>query len=322
MCIYERIILFKRVHYFVYYHLVGIIIFLLEELSLRALGETSLLPIRLIVIYGGFTVFPIAAIYLSRRLRFILNKIRSSIVPPSINNYELWVSKKIDDFFSFKYWPIRISVLLIGTAVLVTILSMQKPFPTILPNIIVYISILPIVYVGSHGYYFVIAILHFLSRLVRYPINVPFFRIQSVEIKYIQNFYFRTSLLILLIYFYIVFTAWQSPFGFSEPVLFWLSILGFCPLAMFLWSFFQIHVLMSRIKQIYLDVCTEKIQIAIKELDKKMTTSGVDKLLKLMEVQGKVEKLPEWPVNINSTVTFIITLTLPALNLVLDVYKK
>jgi hypothetical protein len=78
---------------------------------------------------------------------------------------------------------------------------------------------------------------------------------------------------------------------------------------------------MVRIKQRYLDICSSKIQMVMKELDNELATNTVDKLLKLMEAQGKVEHLPEWPINIGSSITFVVTLALPLASLALDTFK-
>jgi hypothetical protein len=202
-----------------------------------------------------------------------------------------------------------------------TILSFQLLYHAVLPNIIVYLTILLGTLVGSHGVYFVFAILSFLTQYVKYPINVPFFTIQTEELKLIQGFYFRTAWLVLFCYFYIIIIVRSTSWNFSGLVIFWLSFLGFCPLGLFLWSYFQLHILMVRIKQSFITICSSKIQIVMKELDDNLTTDILDKVTKLMETQSMVEKLPEWPVNINSSITFIGTLVLPLATFAFDIYK-
>ncbi len=322
MCVYEKYILIKRLHYVVYYFLVGTLALIIEELLLHTSGESSSLLFRILITYCSFTIFPIVPIYFSHEFRFTLHKTKSFLIPPNINNYESWVSKKTDDFFSLKSWPVQLSVFILGTSIMATILSFPKPYTAVFPNIIVYLSMLPGVYIGSHGVYFVFYILYFLSQYVKYPINVPFFMIQNEELKYIQAFYFRTALLVLFCYSaVIVLTIWPNPFSFSGLVLFWLSFLGFCPLILFLWSYYQIHILMLRIKQSFINICSSKLQTAMKELENKLTTDAVDKVLKLMETQSRVEKLPEWPININSSITFLVTLILPLTSFVFDIFK-
>ncbi len=321
MCVYEKLILIKRLHYIVYYLLVGTLALLIQELLLRAAGESSLPLFRTLLIYWSFTILPIVLIYFSHQFQLTLNKTKSFLIPPNINNYKSWVLQKNDDFFSFKSWPIRISVLILGSSILATILSFQKLYHSVFPNIIVYVLILLGALVGSHGVYFVFATLYFLSQFVKYPINVPFFTIQNEELKYIQGFYFRAALVVLFCYFYLIYMVWSTPFSFSGLILFWLSFAGFCPLVLFLWSYFQIHILMVRIKQSFINICSSKIQIVMKELDNNLSSDNVDKLLKLMETQSNVEKLSEWPININSSITFLVTLVLPLASFGFDIFK-
>jgi hypothetical protein len=243
MSIYEKWILFKRPHYIVYYVLIGTLAFFVQELLLRVLGDSSWLLFRILLVYWSFTFIPIILVYFSHRFQFTLGKTRSFLIPPNTNDYGSWVLQKNDDFFSFKSWPIRISVLILGTLIMATVLSFPKLYPDVISNVIIYLTVLLGIFLGSHGVYFTFAILSFLSQFVKYPMNVPFYTTHNEELKLIQGFYFKAALVVLFCYSYVILMAWSTPFKFSEPVMFWLLFLSFCPLGLFLWSYFQIHIL-------------------------------------------------------------------------------
>ena len=83
-------------------------------------------------------------------------------------------------------------------------------------------------------------------------------------------------------------------------------------------------VFVSKSLSYKLKTCNEQIQCLLNDKKQNINKEDVEKLNLLMEIQKKIDKMAEWPINFESLITFLITLIVPIINIVLkllNIYK-
>lgn len=316
MNLYRQLIFPKRANYVVYWLVVGTLFFLLGEMLMRAIDEPIYFRTRLSVTYVGFCAFIIAAIYSGDSFAATLMKLETVIEAP-MDDYGDWVKAKTTEFFTLSTKTSRIVVLSIGLAATVTASWLTEPTSPPILNVIFIASMVPFYFVGALSVYSLAALLRFVAQVVRYPVKVPFFAMNQSGIRDLSGFYMRTALIVLLAYIWLVATVWLSPYDFTVPVLVWLTLIGFFPLAMFLWSFYQIHILMHRTKAKDTSLISKHVQDALFELQASPSKDAAEKLSELMTIHRKVEDLRDWPVSAGGILTVGVTALVPAINIAL-----
>jgi hypothetical protein len=310
MIAYERIMLTRRVHYIPYWIAVGAVLFAIEQVLIRALGESGFFWVRLLVAYGGLCGIVITLIYMSRSFRAMMSELASVIEPP-VADYGLWVEHKTQEIFSFTHWAARLMSALFVVGVTSTILLAVLPFRSSALNAVWIIGWQPFLIVSGHAAYSIIAGLDFLTQIVRYPVKVPFYRPNHPAIQSLSAFYSRAALVVLVFYIGLIAAVWTNPYGFTAPAVAWILVTGFLPLSLFLWSFFQIHGLLRRIKQINLDTVNQQVQVTLTLLQTTPSKENAEALAQIMDIQKKVEQEPEWPFTLEEIFTLIATAVAP-----------
>jgi len=306
---YERIIPFKSIPYWLFWMLVGVLAFVSSEIIIRAYNEKRLLPFLLLrsIISVAWAGFPITLTWLSHRFYDTI-RFASDVFWSDAAEFEEWLERRHRRIFTFQSGASKLIALLIGISVTVTYSIGGLPLENPLPKFFFVITGTLLSIMGGHTAYIIIDLLATLVELVRRDVQIPFFRLPHPAITGLQNYYSVAALIMTAGYSSLVIAGWQSPYGLSNPaVITWLSILAFFPLALFILSSFQIHLLMSKVKESQLEMVNEQVQSLFRKVSSKTGAKTYDQLEKAMAIQTKIQNLPEWPLSFASIFGFLIT---------------
>lgn len=211
--------------------------------------------------------------------------------------------------FSIKYpfmWFLPIAIIILGLRSLTVhgltitsgslILSRLKGYRLIL------IEGAIMFFLSGHAAYAAIVNLVFQFKIVHYlPVKPKFMETSNKMVYCLLNYTYSQSLLLFGGYA-LLFLAVKST-GFNHMNIFniYLEVLVILPLLSLVWGIIQTHTLQVKIKFNQLSIIEKKI------FQSEFKKSNINKLAKLIEIKKYIEKMPEWPVSLQSVITLSIT---------------
>lgn len=306
LCTFERVIIFKRISYRVYWPFMGFFLFIAGEILVRILNETGFTITR-IVFSAAFGLIPVLIISSFYRFEKVMKDL-SNILWDDNDEFESWLKHRMARIYTLKFWPSRIITVLISLGALFTILNLGLPFQSKVGNIIALLLFIPPLFVVGQSAYILLDSLFTLRDLSHRSANVPFYFQPHPAIRALQNGYSTFALVVALGYIFLAISIWQGPYGFSLEMQIWLTLLAFYPISMFFWSFYHVHILMQKIKSSHMKIINKEIQRALNMVLDGKKNDDVDRLERIMEIQDKVQAAKEWPIDFQGAFTFIATL--------------
>ncbi len=222
--------------------------------------------------------------------------------------FEKWLEIQEIHIFTLHSWPAKIVTGFITSAALITIITLGLPLKSGIHLVVAYTFFFFLSMFCGQCLFISIGLLLKLKEIVDRPIKVPFFLLPHPGISRLQNFYSATTLIIVSFYTGFVIAVWLGPYGFNLAMLVWLTALSGYPLAMFSWSFFQIHFLLQNVKQSHLKIANNEVQQALKNVLTDHSLKETDRLEKMMSIQNKVKAMKEWPIAVEGALTFLTAL--------------
>lgn len=245
-CTYEKIALFKRVPYWLYWGILGLLILLIYQLLIYFLSETDYFVSRLLSTFV-FVGLPIGFIWTSRSFRELMEEF-SPIAWTDKAEFEKWLNVRLKHNFTLSSRESRGLVIIIFVmAITTSIVSNRVLFQSDSLNAITFLLFILSAIIGGQVIFMVIALLATLTEIVKLPVEVPFFMLPHPAIGKLQGFYSTTAFIMTIAYVFTAVIFWQGPLGISTLAMFWLIILSFVPLSIFFWSSFQIHKLIQKL---------------------------------------------------------------------------
>lgn len=159
-----------------------------------------------------------------------------------------------------------------------------------------------ILFLSGHAVYGVIVNLIFQFKLAHHlPRKLKFMETGNKTVYYLSNYSYIQSL--LLFGGYALFFLGVKTAKFSHKVIFntYLAVLSVLPLLSLVWGIIQIHTFQVKVKFSQLTIIERKI------LHLEHRRNQIQDLAKLIEIKRYVEKMPEWPVSLQSVITLSIT---------------
>ncbi len=301
---YRRLIPFKSIPYWTFWMGVSVLSYLLSELAVLLFEETyyGITRITLSVLLGGL---PILYIYLFDELSRTLEKYKTILVDKDE------IEEKFEEIKNniFQFTPISISIILVGAIlVLITIINLGMPLENIWANVIILFEVMLLIIPAFHGFSIFIKLIPFFGNIQKLNIEIPFFHLPNKYINRIENYWWLMTFLITAFYFIFALFVTNSPYWFRIELFLWLSLIGIIPLSLFIWSLFQIHLIIKEVKYNHLGIINSLIQDSLKCAQKDQNKDNIEKLDKLIEVQKKVSDIREWNLSIESFLTFSVAL--------------
>jgi hypothetical protein len=317
---FEAIILFKRIPYWLYWPVVGIISFVLGELLIWAYAEKNLFY-TLLILSISLGTLPLINMWFFNSFKRLMHEL-SEFFWDNNEEFEKWYKIKEKYIFTLNSLEAKFTIGFIFIIGLVTVILLGLPFKSEICNITgVNAFALLLIFCGN-TLWISIGLLLTLEEIVKRPIKIPFFMIRHHVVSKLKNYYLTQTLFLVLYYIGLVIAVWQGPYGFNYAMLGWLTGVAFYPLVLFLWSFFKIHFLMNNIKQSYLEIINSEVQHALNNVLSNHNLKDTEHLEKIMSIQDKIHTLAEWPISFSSSLTFLMTLITAITQILVSAYLK
>ena len=314
---YERIILFKRIPYWLYWPIVGLLGFILGEIALTLLNEEHFLITQ--ALFGaGVGLLPIVIISFAHQFEKATADL-SGILWASDQEYAEWFIARKTRIFTLNSWVSKLVTAFVVIGALLTISWLGFPFKTLTANILAILGFIPLLIICGQGAYLLIVLLLTLREMVHLPPKVSFYLHPHPAIVRLQNSFSSASLIVTLAYICLVVSIWQGPYGFSLEMQIWLTILAFYPISMFFWSFFHVHILMLRVKNSHLETINREVNQTLEQVLKSRKNDDVERLEKLMGIQNKVQAMKEYPIEVQGALTFMATFTTLLIQIIISI---
>jgi hypothetical protein len=183
----EKIMLLKKMPYWIYWPGIGLLAFLGGELILTATNDHKYFLTQLFfaILIGSL---PISFIWLGNNFQHTFKEL-CDILWDSSEECEVWIGTRIRRIFTLKTFVAKVVVL--GSLVLasITVLSLGLPFDSLISNVIGFGAFLFLTFIGGVGGYTLFDLLVVLSEITRRPANVPFYLFPNSSIEKLQNYY-------------------------------------------------------------------------------------------------------------------------------------
>ena len=305
MSIYRRLTLTNRIHYTLYWLLVGLLIFIQQELIVRLTGETDLAALRFLI-----------SIYISLAAIFTINMedIFSRVIRNLVEiidfpiEYDRWTNDRVIVATTLKSKSAKASVLALMIGFTATVIWLGLPYESTVANINFIITLQPFLIASALMIFSVLSLLYYLRELVGYPLKAPFFWSKHPAVMLLANCYSRASAYALVIVLWLALSVTQNPYGFHAALLFWWLFTAIIPLFTFLWSSAKIHEIMRNIKQESVRTINQQLQDSFEASRRGPSLEQIEKQTGLMTMQNLAEKMPEWPISTQGIATFLATL--------------
>lgn len=320
----------ERVPYWVFWPLCGLLIFVFGEAMLRVLGGRDFLVTQLVFCIG-LAGAPTVMTYVSRSFWPTLHTTpdgsseglavllwvdpggQSLLDEPRRSDFESWCVETHRRVFSLATARARIVVAATAVAGMATVALAGLPFQNGLVNIGSAALFIVLLAMSGHAASVIIGLLVTLTELARRQVRVPFFRLPHPAFSALLHYYSTVAVLVSGAYVVLAIGIWEGPYGFSLPMMLWLTVLAAFPLMTSTWSVVEVHKLLQRTKQIHLDAASAMVRRALAAAQTTGGASDLEALHQAMTVQSMVQDLREWPVPLSATLTFAAALGTAAL---------
>jgi hypothetical protein len=319
MICYDDYKLFNRLHYAVNWLLIGVFYFLIESLVL-SIAETEFFPVtRLILTLVVVSGLPIAIVLFKQYFTKAFLCL-DSIVNVSSDDFSQWLKENQELIFSFRNRSIILTVLITDIVITAVVLLLELPFDQ---NIVIWalVFLLPISAIGGHAVYIVIRLVMFLYGITNSPIKVPFNYPSRLSLQPVLRFFSRITIVGFFLYIFHFISFLFSNYAMSIPIMIWMAFIGFFPFVLFTFSIYQIHVLMSRIKEFHIDQVNYEIQKVFERLKENPSHNDAETLEVLMRIQQNLEGSKVWPISAEGFTTLVITLFVPVAQIAVTVIE-
>ncbi|MCL1587645.1 MAG: hypothetical protein M3092_04435 [Actinomycetia bacterium] len=177
----------------------------------------------------------------------------------------------------------------------VTMYLLKPPFTHGLINGLSYIFFIPMAIVGAWGSFIVIAAVVAVRRIANRGLVAPFSVSRHPTLLAIERDWVGAGFLIVMIYVLFLTAFWFSPYGLAIELTVWLAVIALVPSFWFIVGTYQLNRMLSRLKQQHLKHAAETVQRLSSALDGDTSSSELVELGVAMDIEAKVQAMPEWP---------------------------
>lgn len=305
---YEKISTIFKIPYWIFWPLVGIILFSILQIIIYLNHETSYFITYAIGIIGIIS-WPIAMIYTSIEF-YNVTKALIPIIWTEIQ-YDEWYTEQGNINFRFNQLSHHCLTIIIVIAGIYTYASLPLPFNYVSSNVVCILIFIIVIFIGSHSAYTIVRYIISLRNIsLAYSPKIPFYYLPHPSIDNLHSFYLKASIIVTLGYFSLLIAVRYSPYELINAfVILWLSFLAFFPILLFFLSNYYIHTIMLNVKIDNISVINRFINDQLAITSKDRIKSNTELLNQYMEIQTKLLRMREWPVDIQGIVTFLISTT-------------
>jgi hypothetical protein len=299
---------------------IGMIVLVGGEATIAALGDRDF-QLTQAIFALGLGVGPALLIFLSHAFSSTLGgegtDSLASVLWPSGDAHDSdharqafgdWLSKRQGHIFGLQTPRAKAIVVGIEAGGIATLIWSGPPFHSPLLNVGCVVLFSALLWFCGQAAFTFAQLLRLLTDIGSREVYVPFSRLPHPALSGLQRYYSGLALLTVLGYIALVAAVWDGPYGLSVQMIGWLTVLAFFPVAMTTWSFLQIHALLRRAKQHHLDQANGLVIATLGSAQGSGQALDLEAVQKALAVQESIQRLPEWPVTLSSTLAFAAAL--------------
>lgn len=317
-CTFETIILFKRIPYWLYWPVIGIISFIPGEILIRTFEDNHFFWTQ-VLFSGAVGILPVLNIWLFHSFTKTMRGV-SVLLWAGDAEFEKWLKIREARIFTLRSFEAKFVTGFVVVAGLIPVIILGLPFKSEIINIIGLIFFLLLLVICGHDLYISIDLIVTLEEIVWRPAQVPFFMLPHPAIYRLQKYYLTAAILYVLFYIGLVIAVWQGPYGFNYILIVWLTALAVYPLLMFFCSFFQVRTLLRNIKQSHLETVNYEVQQALEKVMNGHSLEETERLEKVMSIQNKIQNMEKGSITTETVITFLATLAIAIVQIVISVH--
>ncbi len=308
-CTFENVIPFKRIPYWLYWLGLSFGLVVANELLAWFLGDVHY---TLSVVFFALTMCyaTIVLTWLSHGFGRMMEYL-STLLWTDKREYEDWVTSRHAQIFTLRSLNARLItglIVLTGMTILVSLFVYFKwPFNSLVLNLLTIPVFVLLLTIYGQGAYIFFSLLATLAEIVRRPARLPFFMLPHLGIARLQGYYSVTSILAMVGDLLLVLAVWQGPYRGYPEFFMWLSLLAIYPVLVLVWSIFQVHYLMQNVKQNQLEMISREADQTLQKVLAAPDAESFTRLEKIMELQKRLQTLPEWPLAVGSGLALLLT---------------
>lgn len=316
-CTYERIAPTKRIPYWVFWSLLGVLVFLVTE-ALAQIYGVDLYRVARISASILIALMPSAFIWFSRAFQETMQDV-SRLMWSDKDPVESWMKERLEKAFTLSTWLSRVTVALVVIFATVTFMQTGPLYTPVPLNAAAYIEMTLMFAIGAQSLYLMVYMSAVLREIVRFPLRIPFFMVPHPAVTSLQRLYWAAVFRVSIAYVILAIGAWGGPLGLGAESLIWLTFLGLFPISMFFWSVAQIHSINQKAKESHLKFTNNEVQRAVESVRENEDLNPIDTLDGIMSIQIKVQSMRVWPLEWQGALTFLVTLLLAIIQIAIAV---
>jgi len=310
-----------RKHYTVFWIVLSIAAATVALVMLRALGEILSLE-TVIAVWSLLVVIPVSHLNISNEFHAMASDLKT-FFKCDANEFRKWYQERLQSIFSAKspvMWTTAILTNIVCTAIVV---QLGLPLQSSWLNALALIVFEVVAFASGQSVYTLLAELRLLKQFTNFAQCPHFYQSMPATLRKLSTMYLKSSVYILLVYLAVLIAIVRGPYGIPPILMLVLVGIAVFPTIYIMYSVFQIHLLMVKLREGTLAIIDKRIQqvlaenwIIISGVDSEFVDSDVDEpdldkvncLAKLMDLRDKVEKMREWPWNFEGRITFTVSI--------------
>lgn len=319
MIFYEKFV-FPKKHYVIFWIFSGLFYFGIQQFAMWLGKEEGLFWTRFIFTLVVISGLPISYITINYALKNASSNLKNHLIFPN-NNKDLWINNEINNIFSFNSRLSFFVTISLNLLIWLIILTLDMPFKSnIFSKVFMLLIMEPVWMFGGHAAYIVYELLKFLVKITSRKIKSGFLAPPLIIVRPLTTIYSRIAFLALLLYSLHVLALWLSPYATTPQIISWVVFTGFFPFALFIFSTSQTFKLIRAIKFFHVEKINREVQLRYVNLHNKPSKENAEVLEIVVRIQKEAENIKEWPVEFESLFTFLVTLVIPSVQLILTIF--
>jgi len=219
-----------------------------------------------------------------------------------------WYNYHAKRMFTLETMYSKMLLLIFFGLFIFTILYSGLPFTNNKMNIIIFFGFLLIAFIGANAIPIVFYNFIVLQDIAKLEPKIPFFMFQQSGLVKLKRYLLSIISITTIAYFSIIVAFKYSPYGRSFLYMPWVIVLAIFPFGLFFWTLFKFHEIISKLKHDQVKLINNEIQMQLKGLLNGDEKSAYN-LIKCMDIQQRISSISEWPIDLKSIITLVITLS-------------
>lgn len=313
----DRFYLVRALPIWLYWPLLGVLLFFIGDILILAFGESRLLVPQIAVAALA------AHAALSNHYFFVgfQNAIRRAqpLFWKEKEECEDWLAIRLRATFTLDSWQSRATTGTVTLLGLASVWSIGLPFQSMWLNALGITGFLFVLMMCAQSMFVCYRLATALVELSGKEISPPFMLLPNPGVAALGGLYLGVALAVGVAYILTAVTVIMSPYGLGFVLACWLTLLAFYPISLVIFWATTVHRINRRIKFGFLQRANAQVARSFETVEsaEAVEKNDLEVLEKLMGVQDAATRLQSWPLDLKSVITFVLASLMAALQVYL-----